>query len=196
MEVADRFTRFCDDAKPPILEPRMERLSKINRTSRGSPESRVAGRPGRSHSPGRQGGGGGGNFEGPHDNDVALKDVVDLVLRVKAEAYSIEGANPRHAHEWQVWENVKFPAGKILIPGVIDTVTTFVEHPELVAQRIVQYANIVGRENVIAAPDCGFGTFGGWAPRVHPEIMWAKFGSLVEGARIASAKLWGRASVA
>jgi 5-methyltetrahydropteroyltriglutamate--homocysteine methyltransferase len=137
-----------------------------------------------------------GNFEGPHDNDVALKDVVDLVLRVKAEAYSLEGANPRHAHEWQVWEKVKFPAGKILIPGVIDTVTTFVEHPELVAQRIVQYANIVGRENVIAAPDCGFGTFGGWEPRVHPEIMWAKFGSLVEGARIATGKLWGRASVA
>src|SRR5579864_3220100 len=137
-----------------------------------------------------------GNFEGPHDNDVALKDVVDLLLRVKAEAYSIEGANPRHAHEWQIWENVKFPAGKILIPGVIDTVTTFVEHPELVAQRIIQYANIVGRENVIAAPDCGFGTFGGWEPRVHPEIMWAKFGSLAEGARIASGKLWGKASVA
>jgi len=137
-----------------------------------------------------------GNFEGPHDNDVALKDVVDLVLRVKAEAYSIEGANPRHAHEWQVWESMKFPAGKILIPGVIDTVTTFVEHPELVAQRIIQYANIVGRENVIAAPDCGFGTFGGWEPRVHPEIMWAKFGSLVEGARIATGRLWGKASVA
>ena len=137
-----------------------------------------------------------GNFEGPHENDVALKDVVDLVLRVKAEAYSIEGANPRHAHEWQVWENVKFPPGKILIPGVIDTVTTFVEHPELVAQRIIQYANIVGRENVIAAPDCGFGTFGGWEPRVHPEIMWAKFGSLVEGARIASGRLWGKSSVA
>ena len=137
-----------------------------------------------------------GNFEGPHDNDVPLKDVVDLVLKVKAQAYSIEGANPRHAHEWEVWENIKFPTGKILIPGVIDTVTTFVEHPELVAQRIVRYARIIGRENVIAAPDCGFGTFGGWEPRVHPELMWAKFGALVEGARIASEKLWGKASAA
>jgi 5-methyltetrahydropteroyltriglutamate--homocysteine methyltransferase len=137
-----------------------------------------------------------GNFEGPHENDIPLKDVVDLVLKVKAQAYSIEGANPRHAHEWRVWEDVKFPAGKILIPGVIDTVTTFVEHPELVAQRIVRYAQIVGRENVIAAPDCGFGTFGGWEPRVHPEVMWAKFGAMVEGARLATQQLWGKASAA
>jgi len=133
-----------------------------------------------------------GNFEGPHENDVPLKDVVDLVLKVRAQAYSIEAANPRHAHEWQVWEDVKLPEGKILIPGVIDTVTTFIEHPELVAQRIVRYAGIVGRENVIAAPDCGFGTFGAWEPRVHPEIMWAKFRSMVEGARIATAQLWKR----
>jgi len=137
-----------------------------------------------------------GNFEGPHENDVPLKDVIDLLLKVKAQAYSVEGANPRHAHEWEVWEQVKLPDGKILIPGVIDTVTTFVEHPDLVAQRIVRFANIVGRENVIAAPDCGFGTFGGWEPRVHPEIMWAKFQSLVEGAKIASGKLWGRANMA
>jgi 5-methyltetrahydropteroyltriglutamate--homocysteine methyltransferase len=137
-----------------------------------------------------------GNYEGPHDNDVPLKDVVDLVLKVKAQAYSLEGANPRHAHEWQVWEDVKFPADKILIPGVIDTVTTFVEHPELVAQRIVRYARLVGRENVIAAPDCGFGTFGGWTPRVHPEVMWAKFEAMVEGARLATKQLWGKASAA
>jgi 5-methyltetrahydropteroyltriglutamate--homocysteine methyltransferase len=137
-----------------------------------------------------------GNFEGPHENDIPLQDVVDLVLKVKAQAYSIEGANPRHAHEWRVWEDVKFPAGKILIPGVIDTVTTFVEHPELVAQRIVRYAQIVGRENVIAAPDCGFGTFGGWEPRVHPEVMWAKFEAMVEGARLATKQLWGKASAA
>lgn len=133
-----------------------------------------------------------GNFEGPHDEDVPLKDVIDLLLKVNAEAYSVEGANPRHAHEWEIWEQVKLPEGKILIPGVIDTVTTFVEHPELVAQRIVRMANIVGRENVIAAPDCGFGTFGSWEPRVHPEVMWAKFTSLVEGARLATKKLWGR----
>lgn len=131
-----------------------------------------------------------GNFEGPHQDDVPLKDVVDLLLKVKAQAYSIEGSNPRHAHEWQIWEDVKLPEGKILIPGVIDTVTSFIEHPELVAQRIVRYAKLVGRENVIAAPDCGFGTFGGWEPRVHPEIMWAKFRSIVEGARIASGQLW------
>jgi len=137
-----------------------------------------------------------GNFEGPHDNDIPLKDVIDLVFKVKAQAYSIEGANPRHAHEWRVFEDVKLPAGKILIPGVMDTVTSFVEHPELVAERIVRYAKLVGRENVIAAPDCGFGTFGGWEPRVHPEIMWAKFRAMVEGARIATAQLWGKARTA
>jgi 5-methyltetrahydropteroyltriglutamate--homocysteine methyltransferase len=133
-----------------------------------------------------------GNNEAPHADDVPLRDLADLVLTVKAQAYSIEAANPRHAHEWEVWQDVKLPEGKILIPGVIDSVTTFVEHPDLVAQRIVQYASLVGRENVIAAPDCGFGTFSAWAPRVHPEIMWAKFASLVEGARLASDKLWGR----
>jgi 5-methyltetrahydropteroyltriglutamate--homocysteine methyltransferase len=137
-----------------------------------------------------------GNFEGPHENDVPLKDVVDLVLKVKAQAYSLEGANPRHGYEWRIWESVKFPEGKILIPGVIDTVTTFVEHPELVAERIVRCAKLVGRENVIAAPDCGFGTFGGWEPRVHPEIMWAKLEAMVEGARIASERLWGKARAA
>ncbi len=132
-----------------------------------------------------------GNTDAPHADDVPLKDIVDLVLTVRAQAYTIEAANPRHAHEWEVWEEVKLPDGKILIPGVIDSVTTFVEHPDLVAQRILQYARLVGRENVIAAPDCGFGTFSAWAPRVHPEIMWAKFRSLVEGARIASQRLWG-----
>jgi 5-methyltetrahydropteroyltriglutamate--homocysteine methyltransferase len=134
-----------------------------------------------------------GNIDAPHTDDVPLRDLVDLVLTVKAQAYSIEAANPRHAHEWEVWQDVKLPDGKILIPGVIDSVTTFVEHPNLVAQRILQYAAIVGRENVIAASDCGFGTFSAWAPRVHPEIMWAKFHSLVEGARIASERLWGHA---
>jgi 5-methyltetrahydropteroyltriglutamate--homocysteine methyltransferase len=100
------------------------------------------------------------------------------------------GPASRHGHEWQVWEQIKLPAGKILIPGVIDTVSSFVEHPELVAQRIARYASIVGRENLIAAPDCGFGTFGAWEPRVHPETMWAKFRSLAEGAKIATRYLW------
>ncbi|MBV9326928.1 MAG: cobalamin-independent methionine synthase II family protein [Chloroflexi bacterium] len=131
-----------------------------------------------------------GNFEGPHQNDVPLADIVDLVLMVDAGAYSIEGANHRHAHEWEVWQQVRLPEGKILIPGVIDTVSNFVDHPRLVAQRLVRLARIVGRENVIAAPDCGFGTFAFRPPRVHPEVMWAKFAAMVEGARLASAELW------
>ena len=114
---------------------------------------------------------------------------MDLVLTVRAGAYSIEAANPRHAHEWRVWEDVKLPDGKILIPGVIDSTTNFVEHPELVAQRIEQFAAIVGRENVIAGTDCGFGTSAGSA-RVHPEIVWSKLAALAEGARIASGRLW------
>jgi 5-methyltetrahydropteroyltriglutamate--homocysteine methyltransferase len=131
-----------------------------------------------------------GNFEGPHQNDVPLGDILDLVLSVHAGAYSIEGANHRHAHEWEVWQRERLPEGCILIPGVIDTVSNFVDHPRLVAQRLIRFAQIVGRENVIAAPDCGFGTFAFRPPRVHPEIMWAKFAAMVEGARIASAELW------
>ena len=131
-----------------------------------------------------------GNYEGPHIHDVALQDIVDLVLTVHAGAYSIEAANPRHAHEWRVWEEVRLPEGKVLIPGVIDSTTNFVEHPEVVAQRIEQFARLVGRENVIAGTDCGFGTSAGSA-RVHPEIVWAKLAALAEGARVASGRLWG-----
>lgn len=131
-----------------------------------------------------------GNYEGPHTHDVALRDIVDLVLMVRAGAYSIEAANPRHAHEWRVWEEVTLPDGKLLIPGVIDSTTNFVEHPEVVAQRIEQFARVVGRENVIAGTDCGFGTSAGSA-RVHPEIVWAKLAALAEGARVASGRLWG-----
>jgi len=130
-----------------------------------------------------------GNYEGPHAYDVPLADVVDLLLDVNAGAYSVEAANPRHAHEWQVWEDVKLPDGKILIPGVIDSTTNFIEHPEVVAQRIEQFARIVGRENVVAGTDCGFGTSAG-RRRVYESIMWAKFESLAEGARRASARLW------
>jgi 5-methyltetrahydropteroyltriglutamate--homocysteine methyltransferase len=131
-----------------------------------------------------------GNGERPHTGDVALRDIVDLVLKVHAEAYSVEAANPRHAHEWQVWEDVRLPDGKILIPGVIDSLTNFVEHPELVAQRLVQYASLVGRENVIAGTDCGFGTAASEHPRVHPEIVLGKFRAMAEGAAIASVRLW------
>ncbi len=131
-----------------------------------------------------------GNYEGPHNHDVPLRDIVDLVLKVRAGAYSIEASNPRHAHEWQVWEDVKLPEGKVLIPGVIDSKTNYIEHPEVVAQRIMQYARLVGRENVIAGTDCGFGTSAG-ASRVHPTIMWAKFRAMAEGAQLATRRLWG-----
>jgi 5-methyltetrahydropteroyltriglutamate--homocysteine methyltransferase len=133
-----------------------------------------------------------GNTYGTHHRDVPLKDLVDLILRVKAQAYSIEAANPRHEHEYEVWEDVKLPEGKILIPGVIDSVSIFIEPPELVAQRIIRYANIVGRENVIAAPDCGFGTFAAFLPRVHSEPLWEKFRAMTRGAELATRKLWGR----
>jgi len=102
----------------------------------------------------------------------------------------VEAANPRHAHEWEIWESVKLPEGKVLIPGVVDSLTNFVEHPELIAQRIVQYARLAGRENVIAGTDCGFGTAASANPRVHPEVVLAKFRAMAEGARLASARLW------
>lgn len=130
-----------------------------------------------------------GNIPGPHHDDVPLADVIDLLLRVRAGAYSVEAANPRHAHEWKLWEDVTLPSHKLLIPGVIDTVTQHVEHPELVAQRIEQYASVVGPERVIAAPDCGFGTFVGLSS-VNESIMWLKLEALVQGARIASDRLF------
>ena len=130
-----------------------------------------------------------GSWPGPHTTDVPLKDIVDLILRVKAGAYVIEGANPRHEHEWDVWKTVKMPKGRVLIPGVISHATNVVEHPELVAQRLVRYASVLGRENVIAGTDCGFAQ-GPFMRRVHPSIMWAKLEALVAGARIASKTLW------
>ncbi|MGZ3411290.1 MAG: cobalamin-independent methionine synthase II family protein [Xanthobacteraceae bacterium] len=131
-----------------------------------------------------------GSWPGPHTTDVPLKDIVDLVLKVRAGAYVIEGANPRHEHEWQVWKNVKLPAGRILMPGVISHATNVVEHPELVAERITRLARVVGRENVIAGTDCGFAQ-GPLYQRVHESIMWAKLGAMVEGAKLASKELWG-----
>jgi 5-methyltetrahydropteroyltriglutamate--homocysteine methyltransferase len=130
-----------------------------------------------------------GSWPGPHTTDVALKDIVDLILGMKVGALVIEGANPRHEHEWRVWETAKLPEGRVLIPGVISHATNVVEHPELVAERIVRLAKLVGRENVIAGTDCGFAQ-GPFHRRVHPSIMWAKLGALVEGARIASKELW------
>jgi 5-methyltetrahydropteroyltriglutamate--homocysteine methyltransferase len=134
-----------------------------------------------------------GSWPGPHVSDVPLKDIVGLILNVKVGAYVIEGANPRHEHEWQVWKSAKLGAGQVLIPGVISHATNVVEHPELVAERITRLARIVGRENIIAGTDCGFAQ-GPFHRRVHPSIQWAKLETLAEGARLASKELWGRAA--
>ncbi len=136
-----------------------------------------------------------GSWNGPHAFDVPLKDIIDLVLQVRVGHYSFEAANPRHAHEWRVWETVKLRPGQVLIPGVISHATNIVEHPELVAERIVRLAKIVGRENVMGGTDCGFAQ-SPFARRVHPSIMWAKLKSLAEGARIATATLWGKRAAA
>jgi 5-methyltetrahydropteroyltriglutamate--homocysteine methyltransferase len=126
-----------------------------------------------------------GSWHGPHSHDLPLEHVIDLMLKIHAGAYSVEAANPRHEHEWKLWQQVKLPEGKLLIPGVVTHHTNVVEHPEVVADRILRYANLVGRENVIAGTDCGMGY------RVHPQIGWAKFKVLAEGAALASRQLWG-----
>jgi 5-methyltetrahydropteroyltriglutamate--homocysteine methyltransferase len=130
-----------------------------------------------------------GNYEGPHHCDVPLADVIDIVFRAKPSAIVLEAANPRHAHEWQLFETVKLPDGKLLVPGVIESKSNFVEHPELVAQRIGRYAKLVGRENVIAGSDCGYGTWVGQAA-VDPDVVWAKMAAMAEGARIASSRFF------
>jgi 5-methyltetrahydropteroyltriglutamate--homocysteine methyltransferase len=131
-----------------------------------------------------------GNYEGPHDFDIPLQKILPIVLKAKPRAISFEAANPRHAHEWTVWRDTKLPDDKVLIPGVVDTCTNYIEHPELIAQRICQFAGIVGRERVLAGTDCGFATFVGHIGRVDPEIAFRKLGSLVEGAKLASDRLW------
>jgi 5-methyltetrahydropteroyltriglutamate--homocysteine methyltransferase len=130
-----------------------------------------------------------GNYEGPHDHDIPLATILGVVLKAKPAAIVFEAANPRHRHEWTVWREASLPDDKILIPGCIDSTYNYVEHPELVAQQICQFADIVGRERVIAGTDCGFGTFVGTG-RVMPDIAYKKLGALVEGARLASDKLW------
>lgn len=131
-----------------------------------------------------------GNFEGPHVRDIPLVQIIDILLMARPAALSLEGANPRHEHEWKVFRDVKLPEGKVLIPGVLDSTTNFVEHPELVAERIIRYAGVVGRENVIAGTDCGFATLARTELRVHPTVTWAKFQAMTEGARLASRELW------
>jgi len=134
-----------------------------------------------------------GNYEGPHHHDVPFADIADIVFKARPQGLSYEASNPRHEHEWETFKEIKPPDGKILIPGVIDSVTNFIEHPKLVAQRIANLANLVGRENVIAGTDCGFGTIAG-VSRVDGEIAWAKLAAMAEGAKIATARLWsGRA---
>jgi 5-methyltetrahydropteroyltriglutamate--homocysteine methyltransferase len=136
-----------------------------------------------------------GSWPGPHTTDVPARDIIDLILRVRAGAYVMEMANPRHEHEWRIWEDVKLPKGSVLIPGVISHATNVVEHPELVAERIVRLAKLVGRENVIAGTDCGFAQQP-FYERVHPTIQWAKLEALAAGARLASKELWGRKKAA
>jgi 5-methyltetrahydropteroyltriglutamate--homocysteine methyltransferase len=132
-----------------------------------------------------------GSWNGPHTNDVAIKDIIDLVLKIRVGGYSLEMANPRHEHEWHVWEKVKLPKGRVLVPGLVSHSTNVVEHPELVAERIVRLAKLVGRENLIASTDCGFAQ-GPFTRRVHPSIMWAKLRAVAEGARLATRELWRR----
>jgi 5-methyltetrahydropteroyltriglutamate--homocysteine methyltransferase len=129
-----------------------------------------------------------GNYEGPHHKDVALKDIIDIVFSARPSAISIEACNPRHEHEWQLFEEVALPDGKLLMPGVIDSTNNYIEHPELIAQRIARYARLVGQENVIAGSDCGFGTGAGMAV-VDPKIVWAKLQAMAEGARLATQQL-------
>ncbi len=145
----------------------------VNHTLKGIPEDRV-----RFHICW-------GSWHGPHTGDVPLGDIADLLIKVKAQAYSVEAGNVRHEHEWKVWKDIKLPDGKLLMPGVVSHATNLVEHPEVVADRIVHFARIVGRENVIAGTDCGLGG------RVHPQLAWAKLGALAEGAKLATAQLWG-----
>jgi 5-methyltetrahydropteroyltriglutamate--homocysteine methyltransferase len=130
-----------------------------------------------------------GNYEGPHHRDVPLQQIIGEVLQARPVAVSFEGANPRHEHEWRVFEEIRLPQDKVIIPGVLDSTTNFIEHPELVAQRLERYASVVGRERVIAGSDCGFATFAGLLT-VDPDITWAKLASMVDGAQIATARLW------
>ena len=132
-----------------------------------------------------------GNYEGPHHRDIPLREILPIALRARPQALSFEGANPRHEHEWAVFREIKLPDDRLIIPGVLDSTTNFIEHPELVAQRIVRYAEIVGRERVIAGSDCGFATFARSQAQVEPEIVWAKLAAMAEGARLASGRLWG-----
>jgi 5-methyltetrahydropteroyltriglutamate--homocysteine methyltransferase len=185
LQVDDAFLPYMYDvqfADRPLDEYRKwaaVRVDALNHALQGLPEERV-----RYHICW-------GSFATPHVSDIEIRHIIDLVLRVKAGAYCIEMANPRHEHEWRIWESAKLPAGKKLVPGVVSHATNIVEHPELVAQRLVRLAGLVGRDNVMAGTDCGFAQ-ATQVRRVHPSIQWAKLEALAAGARLASRELWGR----
>ena len=185
VQIDDAHLPFMYDRMvPPATKEEFQRWARIridalNQALRGLPEDRI-----RYHICW-------GSWNGPHTSDVPLREIAGLILQVRAGAYSIEAANARHEHEWQVWREVKLPEGKKLIPGVISHQTNVVEHPELVAERIVRFASVVGRDNVIAGTDCGFAQ-GPFVRRVHPSIQWAKLQSLAAGAELATAQLWKR----
>jgi 5-methyltetrahydropteroyltriglutamate--homocysteine methyltransferase len=159
----------------------MSRVDALNHALRGIPMDRV-----RHHTCY-------GINMGPRTTDIEFKDVVDIALGVNARYYSFEAANPRHEHEWRIWESVKLPKGKAIVPGVITHTSVVVEHPELVAERIIRFARLVGRENVIASADCGFASSPRAVPEIHPTIVWEKFRSLSQGAALATQTLWGKA---
>ena len=162
------------DPEPSVAAYRkftMRRVEALNHAIRGLPEDRI-----RFHLCW-------GSWHGPHTTDLPMKDIIDIMFKIKAQGYTFEAANARHEHEWSVWKDHKLPAGKIIIPGIVSHATNVVEHPELVAERIVRFANVVGKENVIASTDCGLGG------RIHPEIAWAKLEALSQGARLATQQL-------
>ena len=175
-----RHTGFQDLSEEQFLERAAHQVEVLNHALRNVPASAL-----RMHVCW-------GNYEGPHDHDIPLEKILGLVLRAKPAAILFEASNPRHAHEWIVWRDAKLPEDKILVPGLLTSTSNYVEHPELIAQRLEQFANIVGRERVMAGTDCGFGTFAGIG-KMDAEISWLKLRSLVEGARLASQRLWPRA---
>jgi 5-methyltetrahydropteroyltriglutamate--homocysteine methyltransferase len=189
VQIDDAFLPYMYERMVPPMAPAdyrrwaQMRIDALNHALRGIPEERS-----RYHICW-------GSWNGPHAFDVPMKDIIDLLLQVRVGHYSFEAANPRHAHEWRVWKSANLPKGKVLIPGVISHATNIVEHPDLVAERIVRLAKIVGREHVMGGTDCGFAQ-SPFAKRVHETIMWAKLKSLAEGARIATQELWGRRSAA
>ncbi len=182
LQIDDPFlSEIYSDPLTPMSERRKRAetyVAAINRAIRNIPEERI-----RFHTCY-------GINEGPRVHDIALGEIVDVVLQVKAGAYSFEAANPRHEHEYHLWESARLPEGKVIMPGVITNSTNIVEHPELIAERIMRFAERLGRESVVASADCGFASQASYKPEIHPAVVWAKFRALAEGARIATTRLW------